>query len=83
MQCLVSFFTIKKSKELFIARDYLGIIPLYYYHEKNLIHKRFLVASEMKCFYGLRNKDVKLFPHGHYAKIVNGEGVFNSYLIIK
>ena len=69
----------KKSKELFIARDYLGIIPLYYYHEKNLIHKRFLVASEMKCFYGLRNKDVKLFPHGHYAKIVNGSIQFISY----
>ena len=29
----------KKSDELFVARDYLGIIPLYYYTEKNLFHK--------------------------------------------
>lgn len=70
----------KKTKELFIARDYLGIIPLYYFSENSLFGgRRFLFASEIKCFYGLPSDKVKLFPHGHYAKIVDGKISFVEY----
>lgn len=33
----------------------------------------------MKCFYGLPSDKVKLFPHGHYAKIVDGKIQFIEY----
>lgn len=70
----------KHTGELYVARDYLGIVPLYYYVSNNLFTgRRFLFASEMKCFYGLPSGEVKLFPHGHYAKIVNGKAVFVEY----
>lgn len=85
-------FYIKKTKELFVARDYLGIIPLYYYAQSDGVRagqrtlfqsknagKKLLIASEMKCFYGIPLKDVKLFPHGHYARIVDGEIEFHQY----
>lgn len=64
----------KLKKEMYVARDYLGIIPLYYFAENTIFSgRRFLFASEMKCFYGLPSDKVKLFPHGHYAKISNGK----------
>ena len=70
----------KKKKELYIARDYLGIIPLYYFSENTLFGgRRYLFASEMKCFYGLPSDKVKLFPHGHYAKIVDNKISFIEY----
>lgn len=70
----------KGKKELYVARDYLGIIPLYYYAENSVFTgRRWLFASEMKCFYGLSSDKVKLFPHGHYAKIVNGRISFVEY----
>lgn len=70
----------KKSKELFIARDYLGIVPLYYFSENSLFGgRRWLFASEMKCFYDLPSSEVKLFPHGHYAKIVDSKISFTEY----
>ena len=64
----------KHKHELYVARDYLGIIPLYYFVENSVFSgRRFLFANEIKCFYGLPSKQVKMFPHGHYAKIVNGK----------
>lgn len=70
----------KKTKEFYIARDYLGIVPLYYFTENNLFGgRRWLFASEMKCFYDLPADKVKLFPHGHYAKIVNGKMTLVEY----
>lgn len=86
----------KITKELYIARDYLGIIPLYYYSysdgslagQRTLFKtmnsgRRFLFASEIKCFYDLPLKDVNLFPHGHYALIKNGEIEFKCYHSIR
>lgn len=70
----------KRKKELYVARDYLGIVPLYYFSENSVFSgRRWLFASEMKCFYGLPSDKVKLFPHGHYAKIVNGKISFVEY----
>jgi len=53
----------------FIARDPLGIIPLYYgYDAKNQLY----VASEMKALTDVCN-DVKIFPPGHYFDSKIGE----------
>lgn len=47
----------KKTKELFGARDFFGIKPLYYYKDNNI----FLFASEIKAF----------FPNKNFKKIFN------------
>lgn len=71
------------TKTTYVARDYLGIEPLYYYRESNLFYNRFMVASEIKSFYGLPLKEVRLFPHGHYLKINNESFEFIRYTSIK
>lgn len=38
-------FVISYQNKLFIARDHLGVKPLYYYHKNNL----FIFSSEIKC----------------------------------
>ena len=49
-------------KEYFIARDHMGIIPLYMGWDKN---GTFYVASELKALEGVCTK-IELFPPGHY-----------------
>ncbi|MEC8636612.1 MAG: asparagine synthase B [Bacteroidota bacterium] len=48
----------------FIARDHMGIIPLYMGWD---IHGTFYVASELKALEGICSK-IELFPPGHYLE---------------
>ena len=50
------------NDEFFIARDHMGIIPLYMGWDK---HGTFYVASELKALEGVCTK-IELFPPGHY-----------------
>jgi len=51
--------------EYFIARDHMGIIPLYIGWDKN---GTFYVASELKALEGTCSK-IELFPPGHYEAV--------------
>ncbi len=53
----------------FIARDHMGIIPLYMGWDKN---GTFYVASELKALEGTCTK-IELFPPGHYLESSDGE----------
>jgi len=57
--------------EYFIARDHMGIIPLYIGWDKN---GTFYVASELKALEGVCSK-IELFPPGHYLSSKDGEYV--------
>ena len=57
--------------EYFIARDHMGIIPLYIGWDKN---GTFFVASELKALEGICTK-IELFPPGHYMSSKDGEFV--------
>ncbi len=48
--------------EFFIARDHMGIIPLYMGWDKN---GTFYVASELKALEGICSR-IEIFPPGHY-----------------
>lgn len=52
------------NNSYFIARDHMGIIPLYMGWDK---HGTFYVASELKALEGVCAK-IELFPPGHYWK---------------
>ena len=54
----------KKNDSFFIARDHMGIIPLYMGWDK---HGTFYVASELKALEGVCSQ-IELFPPGHYLK---------------
>ncbi len=51
-----------EKDEYFIARDHMGIIPLYMGWDQN---GTFYVASELKALEGVCSK-IELFPPGHY-----------------
>jgi len=55
--------------EYFIARDHMGIIPLYMGWDQN---GTFYVASELKALEGTCTK-IELFPPGHYLHSADGE----------
>ncbi|WP_299097686.1 asparagine synthase B [uncultured Winogradskyella sp.] len=55
--------------EYFIARDHMGIIPLYMGWDQ---HGTFYVASELKALEGVCTK-IELFPPGHYMSSKDGE----------
>ncbi|WP_439152021.1 asparagine synthase B [Winogradskyella sp.] len=55
--------------EYFIARDHMGIIPLYMGWDK---HGTFYVASELKALEGVCTK-IELFPPGHYMSSKDGK----------
>ncbi|MGC4040122.1 MAG: asparagine synthase B [Flavobacterium sp.] len=57
--------------EYFIARDHMGIIPLYIGWDEN---GTFYVASELKALEGYCTK-IQLFPPGHYMSSTDGEFV--------
>ena len=60
-----------EKDEYFIARDHMGIIPLYIGWDK---HGTFYVASELKALEGTCTK-IELFPPGHYMSSKDGEFV--------
>jgi len=57
-----------EKDEYFIARDHMGIIPLYIGWDKN---GTFYVASELKALEGTCSK-IELFPPGHYMHSSTG-----------
>jgi len=58
-----------EKDEYFVARDHMGIIPLYIGWDKN---GTFYVASELKALEGTCTK-IELFPPGHYLHSNDGE----------
>ncbi|UCE92958.1 MAG: asparagine synthase B [Flavobacteriaceae bacterium] len=58
-----------EKDEYFIARDHIGIIPLYIGWDAN---GTFYVASELKALEGVCTK-IELFPPGHYLSSKDGE----------
>jgi len=58
-----------EKDEYFIARDHMGIIPLYVGWD---INSTFYVASELKALEGTCTK-IQLFPPGHYLHSSDGE----------
>ncbi len=58
-----------EKEEYFIARDHMGIIPLYIGWDK---HGTFYVASELKALEGTCTK-IELFPPGHYMTSKDGK----------
>jgi len=58
-----------EKDEYFIARDHMGIIPLYIGWDQN---GTFYVASELKALEGVCTK-IELFPPGHYLSSKAGE----------
>jgi len=60
-----------EKDEYFIARDHMGIIPLYIGWDQN---GTFYVASELKALEGVCAK-IELFPPGHYMSSTDGEFV--------
>lgn len=58
-----------ENDEYFIARDHMGIIPLYIGWD---VHGTFYVASELKALEGFCVK-IELFPPGHYMSSTDGE----------
>ncbi|MEL4308041.1 asparagine synthase B [Joostella sp. CR20] len=58
-----------EKDEYFVARDHMGIIPLYIGWDKN---GTFYVASELKALEGVCSK-IQLFPPGHYMHSSDGE----------
>ncbi len=60
-----------KNDEYFIARDHMGIIPLYIGWDSDKI---FYVSSELKALEGVCQK-IELFPPGHYFLSSKGDYV--------
>ncbi|WP_373017458.1 asparagine synthase B [Muriicola sp.] len=58
-----------EKDEYFVARDHMGIIPLYMGWDKN---GTFYVASELKALEGTCTR-IELFPPGHYLHSSEGE----------
>jgi asparagine synthase (glutamine-hydrolysing) len=58
-----------EKDEYFVARDHMGIIPLYMGWDQN---GTFYVASELKALEGTCTK-IELFPPGHYLHSKEGE----------
>ena len=59
----------EKTENYLIARDHLGIIPLYMGWDSE---KNFFVASELKALEGYC-KEIKIFPPGHYFSSTNSQ----------
>ncbi|HLT50729.1 MAG TPA: asparagine synthase B [Arenibacter sp.] len=62
-----------EKDEYFVARDHMGIIPLYIGWDVN---GTFYVASELKALEGICSK-IELFPPGHYLH--SRDGVFKRW----
>ncbi|MCF8011918.1 MAG: hypothetical protein K9L17_10000 [Clostridiales bacterium] len=69
---MFSMVLVSENGQPFIARDPLGIKPLYYGHKNGTIY----FASEIKALVGYTN-DIKFFPPGHYFTPEEG---FKQYI---
>lgn len=58
-----------EKNEYFVARDHMGVIPLYMGWDK---HGTFYIASELKALEGYCSK-IELFPPGHYLSSKDGQ----------
>ncbi len=58
-----------ENDEYFVARDHIGVIPLYMGWDQN---GTFYVASELKALEGVCSK-IELFPPGHYYTSKDGK----------
>ncbi len=58
-----------QNDEYFVARDHIGVIPLYMGWDQN---GTFYVASELKALEGVCTK-IELFPPGHYYTSKDGK----------
>lgn len=63
----------KKNDTYLIARDHMGIIPLYIGWDAN---DYFYVASELKCLHGICNRIQEFLP-GHY--LYNKDGIMKKW----
>ena len=59
----------EKKNEYLVARDHMGIIPLYMGWDK---HGTFYVSSELKALEGVCNK-IEIFPPGHLLSSKTGD----------
>ncbi len=67
---IFGFALYDSEKDIYlIARDHIGIIPLYMGRDEN---GTFYVASELKALEGTCNQ-IQLFPPGHYLLSTDGE----------
>lgn len=58
----------ENNDEYLVARDHMGIIPLYMGWDK---HGTFYISSELKALEGICNK-IEVFPPGHYLSSKEG-----------
>ncbi|HMS64785.1 MAG TPA: asparagine synthase B [Ignavibacteria bacterium] len=65
----------KTDNSYFIARDHMGVMPLYMGHDKS---GNFYVASELKALEGVCNKYEEFLP-GHYIHSKEGLGLKKWY----
>lgn len=59
----------ENNDEYLVARDHMGIIPLYMGWDK---HGTFYISSELKALEGICNK-IEVFPPGHYLSSKEGD----------
>ena len=59
----------ENKDEYLVARDHMGIIPLYMGWDK---HGTFYISSELKALEGICNK-IEVFPPGHYLSSKEGD----------
>ncbi|MBS7655559.1 asparagine synthetase B [Candidatus Bathyarchaeota archaeon] len=68
-------FTLLLNNELLIARDPLGLKPLYYWGNKDF----HVLASEKKALWQIGVKKPKVFPPGVIAEFKNGKLFFKKF----
>ena len=69
----------KKNKEIFLARDSVGIKPLYYYYDKN----HFAFSSEIKTLSKILNKKLiidkrKLFEFLIHGNVIGEKTIYKN-----
>ncbi len=68
-------FAVTKNNETVVARDPLGVKPMYIGENNDI----FAVASERKALWSISIKKVKSFPPGHLGQIVKGRCKFYKF----